>query len=244
MVQEVEIVSWRGCRILAELFLMAASHAPTLFPPPRRCEIISRLGIIIAHLLAPSTWKNETRKIAISARALCLDVLRSRFKRGLGENNKKSKCAPLLHCEGRKLKGTKNTEKCSKLKCGLKKINLIKNSFCRDIALDKFFFIESFSEWKMECSRLVKKVDFKGKKSIKKRLRLPNFKGCTCKLDFPALHESNFAAHFTGYLILGPEKSVKVDFWGRIVDLKSKSRKFKVSFFRLKITWFALIRWF
>jgi len=41
---------------------------------------------------------------------------------------------------------------------------------------------------------------------------LPNFKGRACKLDFPALHESNFAAYFTGCQLFGPEKSVKVDF--------------------------------
>jgi len=50
------------------------------------------------------------------------------------------------------------------------------------------------------------------KKSIKKALWLPNFKGRACKLDFPALHESNFAAYFTGCQPFGPEKSVKVDF--------------------------------
>jgi len=66
----------------------------------------------------------------------------------------------------------------------------------------------------------VPKVDFKGDffglksrlKSIKKAQRLPNFKGRACKLDFPALHESNFAAYFTGCQLLGPEKSVKVEF--------------------------------
>jgi len=41
---------------------------------------------------------------------------------------------------------------------------------------------------------------------------LPNFKGRTCKLDFPALHESKFAAYFTGCLLFEPEKSVKVEF--------------------------------
>jgi len=35
-------------------------------------------------------------------------------------------------------------------------------------------------------------------KSIIKTLRLPNFKGSACKLDFPALHKSNFAAYNTG----------------------------------------------
>jgi len=67
---------------------------------------------------------------------------------------------------------------------------------------------------------------------------LPNFKGRACKLDFPALHESNFAAYFTGYQILGPEKSVKVDLRGRKVDKKSifdpkfdfKSKKSILSF--------------
>jgi len=34
----------------------------------------------------------------------------------------------------------------------------------------------------------------------------------TCILDFPALHESNFAAYFTGCHILGPEKLVKIVF--------------------------------
>jgi len=38
--------------------------------------------------------------------------------------------------------------------------------------------------------------------------RLPYFKGRACKLDFPALHESNFAAYFTGCQLFGPEKSI------------------------------------
>jgi len=42
---------------------------------------------------------------------------------------------------------------------------------------------------------------------------LPNFKRRPSKFDFPALHhESKFAAFFTGWQIIGPEKSVKVDF--------------------------------
>jgi len=45
-------------------------------------------------------------------------------------------------------------------------------------------------------------------------LWLPNFKAC--KLDFPVLHESNFAAYFTG-----SEKSVKCDIKGRKVDKMS-----------------------
>jgi len=40
----------------------------------------------------------------------------------------------------------------------------------------------------------------------------PNFNERTCKLDFPALHESNFAAYFTGCQIFVPEKSVKAKF--------------------------------
>jgi len=59
-----------------------------------------------------------------------------------------------------------------------------------------------------------KKSILEAKKSIKvnkKALRLPNFKGRACKLDFPALHESNFAAFFTGCQLFGPEKSVKVE---------------------------------
>jgi len=82
---------------------------------------------------------------------------------------------------------------------------------------------------------LSKKLDFGGAKSQKSTLQsvfeaknlinetlwLPNFKGRACKLDFPALHESKFAAYFTGWLIVGPEKSVKVDFLCRRVDKKS-----------------------
>jgi len=56
------------------------------------------------------------------------------------------------------------------------------------------------------------KVDFEAKESIKKTLRLPNFKGCACKLDFSALNESNIAAYFTGCQIKEPEKLVEVDF--------------------------------
>jgi len=57
-------------------------------------------------------------------------------------------------------------------------------------------------------SRFFEKSRFWGcLKSIKKAHRLSTFKGRACKLDFPALHESNFAAYFTG-----PEKSVEVDF--------------------------------
>jgi len=49
-----------------------------------------------------------------------------------------------------------------------------------------------FSAWKAD-----KKSIFEAKKSIlvdKKALWLPNFKGRAWKFDFPALHESNFAA--------------------------------------------------
>jgi len=79
----------------------------------------------------------------------------------------------------------------------------------------------------------VPKVDFKGDlfrpeksiksqfKPIKKALRKPNFKVRACKLDFPALHESNFAAYFTGCQILGPEYSVKVNLRGPKVAKKS-----------------------
>jgi len=49
------------------------------------------------------------------------------------------------------------------------------------------------------------------KNSMKKTLWLPNFKGRACKLDFPALHKSNFAAYFTGCQLFGPENTVKVD---------------------------------
>jgi len=49
-------------------------------------------------------------------------------------------------------------------------------------------------------------------KSIKKALWLPYFKGSACKLDFPALHDSNFAAYFTGCQIFGPDKSFIVNF--------------------------------
>jgi len=43
----------------------------------------------------------------------------------------------------------------------------------------------------------------KSKKSIKKTLWLPNFKGRACNLDFLAIDESNFAAYFTGCQIKG-----------------------------------------
>jgi len=56
------------------------------------------------------------------------------------------------------------------------------------------------------------KVDFEAKKSIKKTLWLPHFKELACKSDFLSLHESKFAAYFTGWQILRLEKSVKVDF--------------------------------
>jgi len=84
--------------------------------------------------------------------------------------------------------------------------------------------------------------------SRKKILWLPRFKGRACQLDFPA--------NFTAWQFLGPEKSVKLDFWDQKFDkrlvldpkvnLKSKSHKsrFKVSFFLLKLTLFALIWWF
>jgi len=39
-------------------------------------------------------------------------------------------------------------------------------------------------------------------------LWLPNFKGRACKLDFPALHKSNFAVYFTERQILGSEKPI------------------------------------
>jgi len=54
------------------------------------------------------------------------------------------------------------------------------------------------------------KLIFEAKKSItvdeKDVFWLPNFKRRACKLDFHALHESNFAAYFTGCQILDPEK--------------------------------------
>jgi len=61
------------------------------------------------------------------------------------------------------------------------------------------------------CVGLSKKVDFGGQKVVKKTLRLPNFKGRNCNLDFPTLHESNFAAYFTGCQLYGLEKTVKVE---------------------------------
>jgi len=42
-----------------------------------------------------------------------------------------------------------------------------------------------------------------------------------CKLDFTALHKSNFAAYFTECQILGPEKAVKVNFRGQKVGVGS-----------------------
>jgi len=50
-------------------------------------------------------------------------------------------------------------------------------------------------------------------------LFLPNFKGRACNLDFPALHESNFAAYFTGCQLFGPEKLIK----SRFCTQKSKN---------------------
>jgi len=86
--------------------------------------------------------------------------------------------------------------------------------------------------------------NFEANMSLKKAQRLPNFKGRACKLDFPALLESNFAAYLTGCQLFGPEKSVKVYLRGRKfgkklilgpkVNLKSKSQ-FEVSFFQLKM---------
>jgi len=66
-------------------------------------------------------------------------------------------------------------------------------------------------------SILSQKVNFGGVKiRLQSRLKmtpwLPNFKGRACKLDFPALHERNFSAYFTGCQIEEPEQSVKVDF--------------------------------
>jgi len=66
------------------------------------------------------------------------------------------------------------------------------------------------------------KVDFFGfkRRFLRPKIRLmsinklPNFKGRACKLDFSALHKSNFAAYFTGCQIKRPQKAVKVDFWG------------------------------
>jgi len=72
--------------------------------------------------------------------------------------------------------------------------------------------ITYFIEFPSKMKKLVEKSRFwwpKSRfKSIKKMLWLPNFKGRACKLDFPALHESNFAAYFTGCQILGPVKSI------------------------------------
>jgi len=53
---------------------------------------------------------------------------------------------------------------------------------------------------------LSKIFDFGGaKRRRKKDALVANFKGRACKLDFPALHESKFAAYFTRWQILGPE---------------------------------------
>jgi len=59
------------------------------------------------------------------------------------------------------------------------------------------------------ASKVDKKSIFEAKKSIKEALWLYNFKGHACKLYFPALHESKFAAYFTGWQIFGPESSLK-----------------------------------
>jgi len=55
---------------------------------------------------------------------------------------------------------------------------------------------------------------------------LPNFEGLAYKLNFPASHESNFAAYFTGRQIFGPENSAKVGF-GPKVDFKYHFFDFK-----------------
>jgi len=76
------------------------------------------------------------------------------------------------------------------------------------------------------------KVDFFGLKSrfksIKMALWLPNFKGRACNLDFPALHESNFAAYFTGCQLFWTQKS--------IISRKVEKVNYKYRFFRLKMT--------
>jgi len=64
-----------------------------------------------------------------------------------------------------------------------------------------------------------------------------------CNLDFPALHESNFAAYFKGRQTIESVKTVKVDFFGqksrlkvlflnRKVDLKVQKIDFKYCFFK------------
>jgi len=64
-------------------------------------------------------------------------------------------------------------------------------------------------EFIFAARKVNRKVDFLGRKVDYK---VHNFKGRICKLDFPARHESKFAAYFTGWQILRPEKSVKVVF--------------------------------
>jgi len=88
-----------------------------------------------------------------------------------------------------------------------------------------------FLAWKVD-----KQSIFEAKKSIKKALRLPNFKGRACKLDFPALHASIFAAYFTGWQLFEPEKSIKSRFWTQKSILSRKVEKvdFKYRFFDLK----------
>jgi len=50
---------------------------------------------------------------------------------------------------------------------------------------------------------LALKVDFWDQKGYKKNSGC-KFNSCACKLDFPELHESKFAAYFTGWYILEP----------------------------------------
>jgi len=66
--------------------------------------------------------------------------------------------------------------------------------------------LKSTSKLIFSASKVNKKSILEAKKSIKKAHRLPNFKGRAC--NFTALHESNFAAYFTGCQLFGPEKLV------------------------------------
>jgi len=63
---------------------------------------------------------------------------------------------------------------------------------------------------------------------------LPNFKGRACNLDFPALHESNFAAYFIqGASFLGPKSQLKSNFEAEKSILDPKV-DLKYRFFDLK----------
>jgi len=69
---------------------------------------------------------------------------------------------------------------------------------------------------------------FEAKNSIKNMS--PNSKGRTCKLNFPALHKSNFAAYFTGCQIRQTRKVDKNSVLEPKVDFESKKSILNIVF--------------